>query len=308
MQKIKARGKEWLDIIKETFKEFSEDNVMHFGASLSYYTIFALPPIITVIITLAGTLFGQEAVSGHLYYQLSGMLGEKGALEVQNIVELASKLKPNLIAKIVGVAAIIISSTGVFLAIQDALNAIWSVKAKPKSGIVRLVVNRALSFAMVMSIGFLLMVSLVIHAAVQAISVLMEAYFKSVTLIFMQVFNLVLPIAIITVLFALIFKFLPDAKIRWKDVWVGAFVTSLLFSLGKFLIGFYLGNTDVGSAYGAAGIIIILLTWIFYSSILLFLGAEFTKVYSSRYGKGIQPSEFAVRIVKTVVEKGKMAE
>jgi membrane protein len=291
------------DLIKETFHEFSEDNVMHYGASLSYYTIFALPPMIIIVITAAGTLFGKEAVSGQIYRQLEGMLGMQGALEVQNMVATASKLKPNLIAKVAGIAAIIISSTGVFLALQDTLNTIWAVKPKPMNNILKLVRDRILSFAMVISIAFLLLVSLIIHAAVMAISELMARYFESLTILLLNIFNIVLPVAIITLLFALLFKFLPDAKVRWKDVWVGAFVTSVLFSLGKFIIGVYLGNSNVGSAYGAAGTVIIILTWVFYSSVLLFLGAEFTKVHAFKYGRKIEPSDYAVRIEKRIVDK-----
>ena len=290
-------------LIKETLHEFSEDNVMHYGASLSYYTLFALPPMIIIVITAAGTFFGKDAVSGQLYAQLAGLLGEEGALEVQEIVAAAMKLKPNFFAKAVGIAAILVSSTGMFLALQDALNTIWGVKAMPKSNILKLLRDRVMSFAMVISIAFLLLVSLVVHAAVVAATQLMSNYFHFISLVVMHIFNVVIPIAIITLLFALLFKYLPDAKVRWKDVWIGAFVSSLLFSLGKYVIGLYLGNSNVGSAYGAAGTVVILLTWVFYSSVLLFVGAEFTKVYASRYGKRIEPADYAVRIEKKILTK-----
>jgi membrane protein len=300
---ISKKLKQSWHLIKETFYEFSEDNVMHYGASLSYYTIFAMPPILIVVIAAAGALFGREAVTGQIYAQLAGMLGKAAALQVQDIVEAASRLKPNLFAKIVGVFAIVVSSTGVFLALQDTLNTIWGVKARPKSNIIKLIRDRVLSFAMVISIAFLLLVSLVIHAAVLAVSAFMGNYVHIVSLILLHIFNFVIPLMVITLLFALLFKYLPDAKVRWKDVWMGAFVSSLLFSLGKYLIGIYLGNSNIGSAYGAAGTVIIILTWVFYSSILLFLGAEFTKVYALRYGKRIEPADYAVRVEKRIIDK-----
>ena len=298
----KRLGQGW-QLMRETFREFSEDNVMHYGASLSYYTLFALPPMIIIVITAAGTLFGKEAVSGQIYAQLAGLVGEDGALEVQQMVGAASKLKPSLVAQVIGVVAILISSTGMFLALQDALNTIWGVKAIPKSNILKLLRDRVLSFAMVISIAFLLLVSLVIHAAVVAVTELMGNYLHLISLLMMHIFNIVIPIAIITVLFALLFKYLPDAKVRWKDVWTGAFVSSILFALGKYIIGIYLGNSNVGSAYGAAGTVVIILTWVFYSSVLLFLGAEFTKVYAHKYGQRIEPASYAVRIEKRILGK-----
>ena len=300
---VKHTAKEVFELTKETFKEFTEDNAIYYSAALSYYTIFALPPIIIIVITAAGYLFEKEAVSGEIYRQFEILLGHQAAVQIQEMVD---KVRNNgdalWHAKLIGLGTLLFAATGVFVAIQSSLNNIWDVKAKPKRQIVKLIKDRILSFALILSIAFLLLVSLVIHAILVAFFKLFEYYFKEMTVIFVQVFNFIIPLGIITVLFAMIFKYLPDAKIRWKDVWMGAFVTSVLFTLGKFLIGLYLGSADVGSAYGAAGTIILILLWVFYSSILLFLGAEFTQVYARRYGNPIQPSAYAVRVEKKVIE------
>ncbi|MBX9852285.1 MAG: YihY/virulence factor BrkB family protein [Cytophagaceae bacterium] len=300
---VKHTAKEVFKLTKETFKEFTEDNAIYYSAALSYYTIFALPPIIIIVITAAGYLFEKDAVSGEIYQQFEILLGPQAAVQIQEMVD---KVRNNGEAlwptKLIGLTTLLFAATGVFVAIQSTLNNIWDVKAKPKRHILKLIKDRILSFALILSIAFLLLVSLVIHAFLVAFFKVFEYYFKNATVIFVQISNFLIPLVIITVLFAMIFKYLPDVKIRWKDVWTGAFVTSALFTLGKFLIGLYLGSSDVGSAYGAAGTIILILLWVFYSSILLFLGAEFTQVHARRYGNPIQPSAYAVRIEKKVIE------
>lgn len=290
-------------LIKETFKEFNEDNAIYYSASLSYYTIFSLPPIIIIIVSIAGSIFGKDVVSKEIYDQISHLLGQEGVNQVKEMVEGAQKARSSSFAKIIGILTLLFASTGVFIAIQSSLNVIWEVKAKPKSNIIKLIKDRILSFAMIVSISFLLLVSLIVHAFLVAIINLFNESFGEVTIIIIQGLNFIIPLGVVTLLFAMIFKYLPDAKINWRDVWRGAFVTALLFTAGKFLIGLYLGNSTIGSAYGAAGTVILILLWVFYSSILLFLGAEFTQVYAKSYGKRIEPSEYAVKVEKTVVEK-----
>lgn len=293
----------WRDIynlIKDTFKEFNDDNALYFSASLSFFTIFSLPPIIIIVIAIAGTLLGKDHVSGEIYNQISTLSGPESARQIQEMVQQASQSQSSFFAKTLGVLTLIFASTGVFVAIQNALNVIWGVKPKPKINILKLIRDRILSFALIISISFLLLVSLIIHAGLVALLKFLD--FEFATILMLQIINFVIPLAVITFLFAMIFKFLPDAKVHWKDVGIGAFVTALLFTGGKFLIGLYLGQSDVGSAYGAAGTIIIILTWIFCSSIILFWGAEFTQVYACKYGVKIEPADYAVTIETKIIE------
>jgi membrane protein len=290
-------------LIKETIKEFNEDNAIYYSASLSYYTIFSLPPIIIIIISVAGSLFGKETISSEIYHQFSSLLGPQGAQQIESMVRGAQKIHSNLLATFIGIGTLIFASTGVFIAIQTSLNVIWDVKAKPKSNIIKLIKDRILSFALIITLAFLLLVSLVIHALLVAIIDLFSQQFENVTILLIQLTNFIVPLFIITLLFAVIFKFLPDAKIHWRDVWTGSLFTSLLFTLGKFLIGLYLGNSNIGSVYGAAGTVILILLWVFYSSIILFFGAEFTQVYAKTYGNKIEPSQYAVKVERKVIEK-----
>jgi membrane protein len=306
MNKLKA----FWELLKNTIQSFNADNALHFSAALSYYTIFSLPPILIIVIALAGIVFGKESVSHQVYDQISSLVGPLGASQVKEMVEKTGATHIGFAAKLVGLITLVLSATGVFVSLQDTLNIIWGVKAKPKSSVLKLLRDRILSFAMVITISFLLLVSLVIHALIVAFSSWINHYFESITVLFIQILNFTLSLIVITFLFALIFKVLPDVKIQWKDVRIGAFVTAVLFSIGKFLIGFYLGHTNVASAYGAAGTIIIILTWVFYSSILLFFGAEFTQAYAKYYGRRIEPSEYAVKVEMNIIdpEKGAVKE
>jgi membrane protein len=288
------------ELIKETFKEFNDDHAIYFSASLSFFTIFSLPPIIIIVIAIAGTLLGKDHVSHEIYNQISSLSGHESASQIQEMVQQASQSQSSFFAKTLGVLTLIFASTGVFVAIQNALNVIWGVKPKPKINILKLIRDRILSFALIISISFLLLVSLVIHAGLVALLKFLN--FEFATILVLQIVNFIIPLAVITFLFALIFKFLPDAKVHWKDVGIGAFVTALLFTGGKFLIGLYLGQSDFGSAYGAAGTIIIILTWIFCSSIILFWGAEFTQVYACKFGVKIEPADYAVTIETKTIE------
>jgi membrane protein len=288
---------------KETFKEFNEDNAIHYAASLSYYTIFSLPPIMIIVINIASSLFGEAAVQGEIHRQLDDVIGSKSAVFLETIIQNASSDNSGAFAKAFGIIMLIIGATGVFAGMQDTLNIIWNVKIKPGNNLIKLLRDRILSFAMVLVIAFLLLVSMVIHVIIEAFSHVMSQYFKQITVIIIQVLNYGISLAVVTFLFAMIFKFLPDVKIRWRDVTAGALVTSVLFTIGKYLIGLYLSfNQNIGSAYGAASTVIIILLWVFFSSIILFLGAEFTQVFARKYNRHIVPADYAVQLKKKAPE------
>ena len=275
---------------------WSKDNVPRLGASLAYYTLFALSPILVIAIAIAGSVFGAEAVRGQIVGEIDGLIGRQGAEAVQSLLQGAHRDQTGTFAVIIGSITLIIASSGAFLELQHALNTIFRVKTDPKkSGIERLILSRLRSFGIVVSIGFLLMVSLLVSAALSALSTrIQHSEFGRPTLL--QVLNLVVSLGVMTLLFGLIYRVLPDVRLAWRDVWTGAFVTSLLFSIGKFLIGLYLGQSSVASSYGAAGSVVVLLVWVYYSAQVILLGAEFTRVYAEhRQGKTPAPNNLARR-------------
>jgi membrane protein len=292
-----------IGIVKETFQEWNEDKVPLWAAGLAYYTVFSLAPLLLIAIAIAGAVFGEEAARGELVNQIRGLIGQEGAEAVQAMIQNARKPESGgTIATLFGVIALLFGASGVFGQLQDALNTIWEVKPKPKQALRAFLQSRFLSFASVLVIGFLLLVSLVLSATLSGIS----AYFSGLIgnwAILGEFLNFVISFGVITLLIAAIYKFLPDVDVTWKDLWVGAAVTSLLFSLGKYFIGLYLGNSGVTSTYGAAGSLIVILIWVFYSAQIILLGAEFTQVYAKHRGTGIRPSKHAVQ-----VEKGKEQE
>jgi membrane protein len=285
-------------ILKKAFIGFIDDNAFKLSASLSYYTIFAIGPLLLIIISLAGIFFGREAVQGKIYGQIKGMVGSEAAIQIQSIIQNISQAQHGTIGAIIGIIVLVIGATGVFTEIQDSINYIWSVKAKPKKGWLKFLTNRLISFSLVVSMGFILLVSLIINALIDVLSERLLRFFKDYTIYLFYVINLLIIFVIITGLFAVIFKVLPDAKIRWKEALVGAGFTALLFLLGKFLIGYYLGKSDMGITFGAAASIVIILSWVYYSSLILYFGAEFTKVYAIETGSGIVPNDTAVFIIK----------
>jgi membrane protein len=285
-------------IFKQSVDEFLNDNCIKLSASLSYYTIFALGPMLVVIISFAGIFLGREAVEGKLYDQIKSLIGSAAALQVQSIIANLQYSDQTVTAAIIGVVLLILGATGVFTEIQGSINYIWSIRAKPKKGWLKFITNRLISFSLVISCGFILLVSLIINAVMELLNEKLQYYFKSVTIVVFYIMNWALIFAVITALFAIIFKVLPDATIRWRDAAVGASFTALLFMLGKFLISLYIGKSNVGLTYGAAGSIIVILVWVYYSSLILYFGAEFTKIYSIQHGAGIKPISTAVFIVK----------
>jgi len=288
-------------LLYKSFNAFLDDNALKMSASLAYYTIFAIAPLLLIIVSLAGIIYGQEAAQGKIFAELNKFVGSGAANQIQEIIKNISGSQDTAFAIIAGSITLFIGTTGVFIEIQDSINQIWRVKAKPKKGWIKLITNRVLSFSMVIGLGFLLIVSLVINGIVLALSEKLQIYFPDLTILVINVFNLVLTFLVISALFGIIFKFLPDVLIDWKDVRMGAFFTAMLFMVGKFLIGLYIEKVGPGSAYGAAGSLIVILIWVYYTSAILFFGAEFTQVYSDRYGGKIKPAPYAVHVLQ--VEK-----
>lgn len=276
------------DLILDTFSEWSRDNASRLAAALSYYTIFSVAPLLIIAIAVAGLVFGRQAATDQIVYQIRGLVGNDGAQVIQTILQNASKTTSGILATVVGLVTLLVGASGAFGQLQDSLNIIWEVKPKAGRGVKGVLRDRFLSFSMVLVIGFLLMVSLLLSAFLAGVGKYVSDLLPMSSLV-LQAINFGISLIVTTVLFALIFKVLPDAYVRWRDVWVGSCVTALLFSLGRFLIGLYLGRSSVSSAYGAAGSLVVLLLWVYYSAQILFLGAEFTQVYANRFGKAIVP-------------------
>jgi membrane protein len=268
-------------LLKEAFKGFRQDRPMLLAASLSYYTLLSMAPLILLTVAAAGLVFGYEAVQGQIVEELRGLVGEAGAEVAQTVIANASSPAGSAVSIVIGILTLLFGATTVFVQLQEALDTIWDVERAPKSSaLLGFLKDRLASLGMVLGIGFLLLVSLVISAALSAFGGWTSGAFGTAALL--QVANVVTSLAVVTVLFAMIFKFLPDVSLRWRDVWFGAAVTAVLFTLGKFLIGLYLGRASIGSAYGAAGSVVVLMVWVYYSSLILFFGAELTQVRARR--------------------------
>jgi membrane protein len=293
-----------LSLLKQTFQEWLQDKAPQLGAALAYYTVFSLAPLILVLLSIVGVIFREDPAGAwtKITQQMSYFLDPSAVEVVQSIAQNASQPGKSMIATIIGIALALFGASGVFGQLQDALNTIWGVKAKPGRGIWGFLRNRFLSFAMVGGICFLLLVSLAIEALLKGFSHYVQSLLPGGMVIALAVY-LVFDFTVVVLLFAMIFKFLPDVKIQWRDVWIGAVITAILFGIGKWLLGFYLGSGAAGSAYGAASSLITLLLWVYYSSQILLFGAEFTQVYAQRAGRGFKPSEYAVRVETREVEK-----
>ena len=292
-------------VLKDSFKGFNEDKVPKLSASLAYYTVFSLGPLLIVVIFLSSIFFGREAIEGSIYTQMQGFVGPESAKQIQDIVKNATLADKGGLSAVIGIITLLIGATTVFAEIQDSINSIWGLKAKPKLGVMKIVKDRLLSFGIIGSLGFLLLVSLGVSTIIDALNTRLQNLFPDVAVVVFYIVNLILTLVIVSGLFAVIFKVLPDAKIKWKDVIGGAIATAILFIIGKFLISFYISKSDVGITYGAAGSLVILIVWIYYSSIILYFGAEFTKAYAMKFGTEIHPSEFAVTFKNVEVETGK---
>lgn len=300
MKKVTAKG--LFEVLKNSFTGFSDHKVTKLSASLAYYTIFSMGPLLIVIISICGIFLGREAIEGEIYTQLEGFMGKDTALTLQDIIKKAAISGKGTIAVIIGGVTLLVGATTVFAEIQDSINTVWGLKPKPKRGWLKMIQNRLLSFSVIISLVFLLLVSLGVTSIIDGFSNRLSSHFSGVSVVFFYILNQVITLVVISGIFGVIFKVLPDAQIRWKDVTFGAIVTALLFMIGKFGISFYISKSDVGSTYGAAGSLVVLLLWTYYSSIILYFGAEFTKAYAVAYGAEIHPSHYAVTTREVEVE------
>lgn len=275
--------------------EFNADNGLKLSASLSYYTLFSMAPMLLIVIAIGSILLGKEAAEGYLYQQFEGLMGHLGAMQLQEMIRNVRTSGDTPWVSIVSVITFILGATGVFIEIQDSINTIWSIRVKPKRGWVRLIMTRLISFSMVVGIGFLLMVSLVVSGILSMMDTWIVANVGSFAWLAAFISNGI-SIGVVMLLFAVIFKVLPDAELKWKDVLIGAFFTAVLFLIGKYLINIYLSQSSTVSAYGAAGAVVLIILWVYYSAIILYYGAEFTKVYANEHGGKIRPNNFAVFI------------
>lgn len=283
--------------LKQVFTEFVEDDILKYSASLAYYTVFSLAPLLIIIISVCGALFGKEAIQGQVYGQIKGLVGTDAAIQIQDTIKNIHLTGSSVFASVVSIIILLIGATGIFGEVQDSLNKIWGLRMKKKRvSWWRVIINRLLSFSIIISIGFIMMVSLLLNALVAAFGNFLARYFSEFSVIIVEITDNVLTFIITTFLFSLMFKVLPDAKIKWKDVLIGGFITAVFFTLGKLAIGYYLGSSNIATIYGAAGSIMIIMVWVYYSSIILYLGAEFTKVYAKLYGGKIYPNEYAIWI------------
>jgi membrane protein len=278
-----------ISLVKETFTQWQKDKAPTLAAALAYYTVFSLAPLLIIVIAIAGLVFGADAAQGQIVTQLQSLIGKDGAQTVQELILKASEPKSGMIATLVGIATLLWGASNVFTNLKEALNAIWNVSPPPGRGIWGFFQDRVLSFAMILGIGFLLLVSLVISAVLAAVSFWLNGLLQLPVGIW-QIVDFAISFGVVTLLFALIYKLLPDVDLAWNDVWIGAAITSVLFTIGKSLIGIYLGGSGIASTYGAAGSFVIILLWINYSAQILFLGAEFTQVWANRYGSKMRSS------------------
>jgi len=289
-------------VLKETFTGFMADKGLKLSASLSYYTLFSLAPMLLLVISLAGAFYGREASEGRIFTELNDLIGDDAAAQIQQVIKNMEVSGKTTFSLIIGIVTLIVGATTVFGEIQDSINMIWKVKAKPKKGWLKLLKDRLLSGSIIIGLGFLLVVSLIINGALVALNDLLKSWFPDFTLVLLNIANIAVSFLVITILFGVIFKVLPDAKIKWRDVRAGAFFTACLFLFGRYLIGLYITTTGAGSPYGAAGSIIVILLWIYYTAAILYFGAEFTRAYAIFKGRHIRPAEYAVFVEQRETE------
>lgn len=291
--------KKILFLFKQTFIEFVNDNALKLSAALSYYTIFSLPALLIIVTSFCSLYFGTAAIQGELYGQIKDLVGSQAAVQIQEMVKNVNLTEHTTIATIIGIIVLVIGASGIFSEIQDSINYVWGIKAKPKRGLIRFAINRLMSFSMIASVGFLLLVGLIISSLMELLNKRLQIHFSSEGVYVFYFLNIISLFILITLLFLIIFKILPDGKISFRDCFLGSAFTAILFMGGKFLIGAYLGSSVMASMYGSAGSIVIILAWVYYSAIILYFGAEFTKVYSKIYGQKIIPNEYTILIHKS---------
>lgn len=289
-------------ILKETVNTFMDNKGLKLSASLAYYTLFSMAPLLLLVISLAGAFFGREAIEGSVFGELNGLIGNEAAAQIQQIIKNMELSSSTTLSLVIGAVSLIIGATTVFGDIQDSVNKIWSVKAKPEKGWLKLVKDRLLSGSIIIGLGFLLIVALVVNGAVSAFDYLLKGWLPDFSVILLTALTALVNFLVLALLFGVIYKVLPDAKIKWRDVRAGALFTAALFMLGRYVIGIYIDKADVGSPYGAAGSLIIILIWVYYSAAILYISTSFTKVYAAAKGENIRPSDHAVYVEEKEVE------
>lgn len=297
------RLKEVLKIIRSSFSKFGEDKPIEQASTLAFFTILGIPPILIIIISILGLIIGEQSATQEVYAQIKAIIGQEGTKLIRDIVKNYQNTERSTIGTIIGIIIFIIAASTLFVTIQKSLNTIWSVKPKPKSNLLKVLIDRSLSFGVIISLGFILLISLLIDAGVAILGNYLSDIIPWLSEALLYAADVVISITMATIVFMILFKVLPDVKIKWKVTWVGALVTAILFTIGKFLIGYGLGNSDVGSMYGAAGSVVIVLLWVFYSSIILFFGAEITQQYAEQIDREIKPKDHAVLLETHEVEK-----
>ncbi|WP_245776710.1 YihY/virulence factor BrkB family protein [Spirosoma endophyticum] len=290
-------------VLMDSFNGFMDDRCLKLSAALAYYTIFSLAPLLVLIMSLASIFLGEEAIQGEIFGQINGLVGNEAAKQIQDMIKSVGLSGKTNTALIIGIVTLVIGATSIFVEIQDSVNLIWRVKAKPKQGWLKLIKDRLLSSSLIVSLGFLLLVSLVVNGIVLALSGQLTRFLPGLGVYVVSAINFAISTVVVTILFAVIFKVLPDAKIAWKDVRWGALFTALLFMLGRYLIGLYIDTTGTSSTYGAAGSLIVILTWIYYTAAILYFGAEFTQAYANHFGIKIEPADYAVYVEQTERER-----
>lgn len=294
-------------IIKQSFSDFFASHGLKLSASLAYFTVFALPGLLIFIIWFSNFFYGRDIVEGSLFGQLEGLVGHSAALSVEEAIQYTTSGTHSTIATIIGIGTLIFAALGIFSEIQDSINFIWKLKAKPKKGFgfLKMLFNRLLSFSMIVVLGFILLVSLFVNGTMDVILNRLMEHYPQLTVVLVYVLNIIFTYLIATLIFAAIFKILPDARIRWRHVWIGAFVTAAMFMLGRFLLSYYLSHTQWGNTYGTAGSIVIILLWVYYSAMILYFGASFTHAYVLYKGQRIYPNNYAVWVQQIEVESDK---
>ncbi|THH35578.1 YihY/virulence factor BrkB family protein [Neolewinella litorea] len=289
-----------LSFTKELFNNYGGDDAFTLGAALAYYTVFSFAPLLVVAIAVASYFVGEKAVTGRLYGELEGLLGPDAASTLQEIVSNAYSTGDSVLATVIGVATLLFTASTVFATLKMSLNKIWEIEARPTNNIIGFLLTRLLSFSFVIGLGFLLMITLIVNTLVIGFIDQLASMLPALGPAVLASATWLIGTAVTAVIFALLFRYLPDARARWKDIWAGAIFTALLFGLGRYLIGLYIGNSNFSSTYGAAGALVTLLVWTYYNSLILFLGAEFTFVWAERRGFPIRPNKHAVRVIKEV--------
>lgn len=291
-------------ILKDTLSTFMDNRGLKLSASLAYYTLFSMAPLLLLVISLAGAFFGRKAIEGSVFTELSALVGAQAAEQIQQVIQNMELSGSTTLSLVIGAVSLVIGATTVFGDMQDSVNKIWSVKAKPEKGWLKLIKTRLLSGSIIIGLGFLLIVTLIVNGAISAFDYILKEWLPDLSVILLAGITAAINFFVLSILFGVIYKVLPDARIKWKDVRAGAFFTAGLFMLGRYGIGLYIDKADVGSAYGAAGSLIIILIWVYYSAAILYISASFTRAYTMHRGENILPSEHAVHVEETETEVG----